>query len=340
MLILSLIFFFSLFFLVVGADIFLKSAEKIGLAMGLSPFVVGVTIVAFGTSFPEVFTGMAAVFMNTTEIIPASAFGSNIANILLVVGVSAVLGKKLVVTKNLIDIDLPLLAISTAVLIAVLLPFGRGNEDVVITRVESVILLATYIAYLLYTFFHKEEKQEDEKTENLKKLPSREERREHLLVKKEIDKKKPKIYPKDIILLISGGVMLAFSANYLVNSIVEISEALKIGVGVISLLAVAIGTSLPELVVCAKAAMQNKPEVALGNVFGSNTFNTFVVIGLPGIFAEISLDEPTLLIGFPVMIIATLLFVISGISRRIHSWEGIFFLALYVIFAAKVVGIL
>jgi cation:H+ antiporter len=331
MIILALVFVVSLFFLVFGADLFLKSAEKIGLSMGLSPFVVGVTIVAFGTSFPELFTAVTAAFMNVTELIPASAIGSNIANILLVVGISAVIGKKLVVTKNLIDIDLPLLAIGTVILIGVVYPWG-DKDTLLITRAESAILLLTYGAYLLYTFSHKEDEED-----HLEKIPTRRERRKHIILKKE--SKVLKVTVKDWLLLVLGGVFLAVSANYLVSSVIEISSILKVGVGVISILAVAIGTSLPELVVSAKAALKGKPEVALGNVFGSNVFNSFVVIGIPGIFKNIEIDEVTFSIGFPIMILSTLLFVISGISRRIHNWEGIFFLALYVIFTAKILSL-
>jgi cation:H+ antiporter len=331
MLIPILIFLLSTLFLVLGADIFLKSAEKIGLALGLSPFVVGVTIVAFGTSFPELFTAVSAAFMNVTELIPASVVGSNIANILLVVGISAVVGKRLVVTKNLIDIELPLLAIGTVILIGVVYPWG-SEDSLLITRTESFILLLTYGAYLLYTFFHKEED-----VENLEKIPTRKERRKHIVLSKET--KKLKITTKDWILLIIGGVLLAFSAQYLVSSVIEISSLLGIGIGVISILAVAVGTSLPELVVSAKAALKGKPEVALGNVFGSNVFNSFVVIGLPGMFKNIEIDEITFSIGFPIMVLATLLFVISGISRRIHNWEGIFYLTLYIIFTAKILNL-
>ncbi len=331
-----IIFAISLFFLVLGADIFLKSAERIGLALGLSSFVVGVTIVAFGTSFPELFTAITAAFMGVTEMIPASVIGSNIANILLVVGISAVIGKKLVMTKSLIDVDLPLLAIGTVIVMGVIYPW-RG-EELVITRAESIILLATYVVYILYTFLHKDEYYEEEI--EIKKIPSRKERRQHLsLQKKKIDKK-PKIIPKDILLLLFGGVALAVSARYVVSSVIDIASYLEIGVGVISILAVAVGTSLPELVVSVKAAIKGNPEVALGNVFGSNIFNFFVVIGLPGLFVNINIDEVTFQIGFPVMVLATFLFVISGISRRIHNWEGIFFLALYLLFVGKVIGFL
>ncbi len=331
MILLALIFVLSLFFLVAGADVFLKSAEKIGIAFGLSPFIIGVTIVAFGTSFPELFTAMVAAFRGVTEIIPANAIGSNIANILLVVGVSAVVGKKLVVTKNLIDIDLPLLSIGTVILIGVIFPWGEEGP-VLITRPESVILLLAYGAYLLYTFFHEEDE------DRLEKIPTRKERRGHIITKGKNLQEKPKVKVtiKEWVFLFGGGLTLALAAKYLVDSIIGISDYLGIGVGVISILAVAIGTSLPELVVSAKAAFRGKPEVALGNVFGSNVFNSFIVIGLPGIFTNIEVDAVTFSIGFPIMIFATLLFVISGISKCIYNWEGIFFIALYVIFIGKV----
>jgi cation:H+ antiporter len=324
-----LIFIISLFFLVLGADFFLRSAEKIGLAIGLSPFIVGVTIVAFGTSFPELFTSITAVFMGATEMVVANAVGSNIANILLVVGISAIVGGRLAMTKNLIDVELPLLAIGTVILMGVVYPWGE--KEALITRTESIILLTTYLIYLFYTFTHKEEEVEQET------LPTRKERRKHLTASEQLEK--PRINAKDIVFLIGGGLALTLSARFLVSSVIEISAFLGIGVGVISILAVALGTSLPELVVSVKAAFQKKPEIALGNIFGSNVFNYFVVIGLPGVFTNINIDEKTLLIGFPIMILTTLLFVISGISRTIHNWEGFFYITLYVIFVGKILNI-
>ncbi len=326
---LIIIFIFSLFFLVLGAEVFLKNAERIGLSLGLSPFVIGVTIVAFGTSFPELFTSIMAVSMGVTEMIPANVIGSNIANILLVVGISAILGKKLVVTKNLIDIDLPLLSIGTVILIGVVYPWGE--ENALVTRPESIILILIYGVYLLYTFFHKEIEEND-----LIAIPARKTKMKNPT---STENEKPKTSFKEWGLLFLSGVVLTFSAKYLIVSVIGISELLNIAVGVISILAVAIGTSLPELIVSAKAAMKGNPEVALGNVFGSNVFNSFIVIGIPGLFSNIKIDETTLLIGFPIMILSTLLFVISGISRRIHNWEGFFFIGLYVIFVIKILGI-
>ena len=124
-------------------------------------------------------------------------------------------------------------------------------------------------------------------------------------------------------------------AKYLVESVINLSDMFNIGAGVIAITAIAIGTSLPELIVSVRAAVQRKSEIALGNIFGSNLFNMLVVIGLPGLFTTLPLDEKTFSIGLPVMAAATLLFVVSGISRRIHMWEGAFYLILYVFFIGK-----
>lgn len=305
----------------------MQSAEKIGLALGLSPFIIGALIVGIGTSFPELISSLVAVFHGVTEIVPANAIGSNIANILLIVGISAIIGRRLVVSKSLIDLDLPLLAIGTVLFLGIV-------WDRQITFFESLLLLATYLIYILYTIVHKDDAEVS--GEALEVLPSRPTRRHHLTPP--FEKKggeRPKIKPRDIILLIVGIVALSLGANYLITSVVRLSEILAVATGVIAISAVAVGTSLPELMVSAKAALRRKSEVALGNIFGSNVFNILVVVGLPGLFKTLSIDQQTFAVGIPAMALATLLFVISGISRRIHVWEGAFYLALYLLFVAK-----
>lgn len=299
-----IVFVVALVVLVKGADWLIESSEKIGLAFGLSPFIVGVTIVGIGTSFPELISSIVAIFQGVPEVVVANAVGSNIANILLIVGVSALIGRRLVVSKDLIDLDLPLLACATVLFLGVL-------WDAQVTVGESLLMLFTYGGYFLYTLFSKDD------DENKKKI------------------KKPKLIPKDFIFLVLGIVGLVVGAKYLIDALVELSTLLNIATGVIAITAVAIGTSLPELLVSAKAALRGKSEVALGNIFGSNVFNALVVVGLPGLFTTLPVDEKTFLIGVPTMAIATLLFVISGISKKIYIWEGFFFLSIYVLFIAK-----
>lgn len=325
-----IVFIISLAVLVKSAGWLLSGAERIGLAIGLSPFIVGVTIVGLGTSLPELISSFIAVFEGVPEIVVANAVGSNIANILLVVGLSTVIGRRLVVTKNLIDLDLPLLAIGTTLMIGV-------AWDREVTFLESVILLITYGVYFAYTILHRDDVKTEEDTELAVFI-----KKNSAYISK-VSKKIaeiPRIALRDFGLLAAGAIGLFLGAKYLVESVINLSDMFNIGAGVIAITAIAIGTSLPELIVSVRAAVQRKSEIALGNIFGSNLFNMLVVIGLPGLFTTLPLDEKTFSIGLPVMAAATLLFVVSGISRRIHMWEGAFYLILYVFFIGKLFNLL
>jgi len=317
----TIIFIISLAVLVKGADWLLIKAEKIGVAFGLSHFITGIVIVGVGTSLPELVSSLVATFRGVTEIVAANAVGSNIANILLVVGLSAVISGRLSVVKSLINIDLPLLAISTVLFLGV-------AWDRQVTLAESIFLIVMFGIYLAYIILFKD----DEQKESIEILPSRVERIKN---KKSESDSKQKITVKDLLMLALGIVCLILGAKYLVESVVKLSEILQIGVGVISLAAVALGTSLPELIVSIRAAWQKKTDIALGNIFGSNVFNILLVVGIPGLFKTLIIDEKTFAIGIPTMIVATFIFVISGISRKIHVYEGAMYLVIYVFFIGK-----
>jgi cation:H+ antiporter len=327
----SAVFIVSLALMIKSADWLLEKSEKMGLALGISPFIVGVTIVGAGTSFPELISGLMAVWQKATEIVVANAVGSNIANILLVIGISAVVARKIEVHKSLIDLDLPLLAISTALTLGVV-------WDRQVTLAEAIFLLLTYAIYLTYTMKHKEE--EDAGIVARKDLPDivpsvvlKDDKKEHKSIRR------PKIKSNDLILLLAGIVGLFLGSKYLIKSVIELSLILNVTAGLIAITAVALGTSLPELLVSAKAAKRGKADIAIGNIFGSNVFNLLVVIGFPALFSTLVVDEKTFVIGIPVLVIATLVFVISGISRKIHIWEGLMYLALYILFIVKLFNI-
>ncbi|PIP33957.1 conjugal transfer protein TraR [Candidatus Falkowbacteria bacterium CG_4_10_14_0_2_um_filter_48_10] len=319
------VFCVSLFFMVKGADWLIASAEKIGLAFGLSPFIIGITIVGVGTSLPELISALAGVWKGVPDIVAANAVGSNIANILLIIGLSAVAAGCLTVKKSLIDLDLPLLFISTII-------FLGAAWDKKINLGESIVLLAAYGVYLLYTG---KQKNIDEKNGDLEVLPSRSDRRSATLPAATEPSGIGKISIKDVLFLLLGLSALAVGAKYLIDSLIAISTGLHIATGLIAITAVAFGTSLPELLVSIKAAWAKKSEIALGNIFGSNVFNILVVVGLPGLFKTLPIDDQTYSLGLPLMAVSTLMFVISGISRKIHIWEGAFFLITYVLFLAK-----
>ena len=312
----TIVFIISLIGLIKGADLLLEKSEKIGRIIKLSPFVIGVIFVGLGTSLPELTSSLMAVFKGYTQIVPANVIGSNIANILLIVGIASIIAGRLIVTKNLIDLELPLLALSTMFFFGVV-------WDGKIVLAESLFLLAFFGIYFSYIILHKDEKEEKKKIEE-----------PQLKINKE------KIKGKDILLLVVGAILLFLGAKFLIDSVVSLATILGVAVGVITLVAVAVGTSLPELIVSVKAALQKKSEIALGNIFGSNAFNLLLVIGLPGLFATLYLDSQTITYGLPFLAAATFLFIISGISRTIHLYEGAMFVIIYVFFIGKLFGFL
>ena len=323
------VFLVALVVLVKGADWFVESSEVLGLAAGLSPFIVGVTIVAIGTSLPELLTSIFAVFNNATEIAAANAVGSNIANILLILGLSAIFAGKLVITRSLIDIDLPIFFIVS------ILFFGVAMDGD-ITWKEAIVLLLAYIVYFVYSSLQREGKEE---SREVSILPSRDVRRQQEEEKRGL-KEKPRISWKVMTFFVLGIVGLYFGSKYVVDATLKISEIASIAPAMVAITAVAIGTSLPELTVSIQAARKGKHEIAIGNVFGSNIFNILVVVGLPALIKNLTIDVNTLPLGIPVMVLASLFFVISGISQRIHKWEGAMYLIFYLFFIGKLFNLL
>jgi len=325
---LIIIFIASLALLVKGSGWFLSGAERIGVKFGLSPFVIGVLLVGIGTSLPELVSSLAAVFKGVNEVVVANAVGSNIANILLVLGVAMIIGRKLLVTKNLIDLELPLLTVSTVLFLTVV-------YDGKVVLPESLLLLTAYLIYLLYSLFSKEEEAGAviaEKSEQIQRKVEEEESGLSSLI--------TWIFSlKSYFSFVVGIVAIFFGAKYLIESVVDLSVMLDIAPGVISITAIAFGTSLPELFVSIRAVLDGKSELAIGNILGSNAFNALIVLSVPGLFGTLSIDEKTLSIGIPIMALVTLLFVISGISKKLYHWEGMMFLILYVLFIFKLFGI-
>jgi len=321
------IFCVSLFILIKAADYFTESAEKIGLALKISPFIIGVTIISIGTSLPELATSIIAVIKNQTEIVAANAIGSNIANILLIVGLSALVAGKLVVRRSLIDIDLPLLASATALIVVVL-------WDKQVTMGEGIVAILGYTVYAAYNI--KDDKEKKTKPEGImpgEDIPATREFRHHFRKRiRDWNIKLPAI-------LLCSVIFIYFGADWTIKAITEIALIIGIPSSLVVMSAMAVGTSLPELVVSVGAARKGKFEIALGNVFGSNIFNILMVIGIPALFKTLTVDNITYAVGIPFVVGSTVLYVFSGISKRIYNWEGMMYLLIYVLFLAKLFGL-
>ncbi len=298
------VFVVSLTALVVASDWFIGSAEKIGTYMGIPSFIIGVTIVAFGTSLPELATSIAAVMSGSSEIVVGNVIGSNITNILLVLGISAFVAGNMKIDFDVMNIDMPLLFGS-----AFLLYFAL--YDLQFTLVEASIFIIALVVFLMNSFSGKKDNDEDKG-----------------------DKPNAKTYT----MLVIGAALVYFGATYTILAMTEIATIMAIDPHIIALGAVALGTSLPEVVVSVKAAKAGNHGMAIGNVLGSNMFNTFAVMSIPRFFGDLKIPEDTLTFDTPFMLAATILFGMICLTRKISKWEGAMLIIFYVFFISQLVG--
>lgn len=305
LLIFSLIFVASLLVLVKASDFFTDSAEKIGLYIGLPPFIIGVTIVSIGTSLPELISSILAVVEGSSEIVVANVVGSNIANIFLIIGAACLIGSKsLRITYDLVSVDLPLFVGSAFLLVL-------SVWDQKFSAGEALIFVIAYIMYLFYTIRDSEEEEEQEQEDNINESKSS----SYLL--------------RQVLIVILSIIFIYLGAKYTIDSLVKISEILNIGKEIIAVSAVALGTSLPELVVTINAAKKGQEEVAIGNVLGSNIFNTFMVMGIPGLVGRLTIPETVLTGGVPTLLAGTFLLFFATQDKKLTIWEGWLFLIMY-----------
>lgn len=314
------VFVVSVVALVLSADRFTMGAEELGLYLGMAPYVVGVTIVAIGTSLPELVSSLFAIYEGSPEIVAGNVIGSNITNIFLVLGFSAVIGARLSVSYEIINVDLPMLVASAAFVVI-------SGWDGVVTAPEGILLVCGAVVYLAYAVSisrqrgRLHEEIEEDLEEELKVVEGR------------LD---PWVWPRILV----GATVLYFSAEYTVRSVIQLSEALGVGADVIAVSAVALGTSLPELAVSLGASRRGNLDVAMGNVLGSSVFNGFAVLGIPALFTQLPVESQVLNVGVPMMVIATLLFFFMAQDREITRWEGTLLLLLYLLFLGKLFGLL
>ncbi|MBU0981851.1 calcium/sodium antiporter [Patescibacteria group bacterium] len=306
-----LVFALALFVLIKSADFFTEYSEKLGKILNVPQFIIGVTIIALGTSLPELMTSIIATLRDETAIVSANVVGSNIANILLIGGFSSILAGTIAVEKSLIKIDLPLLIGVTAILITTL-------WDGQFTFLEGIIMLLTYGIYVIYNY--NEHNSTKEKFSEMAK---------HTMEKKE--KPSPKIFL--VIVLSCVGIFLG--ADYTVKAVTEISSILNIASAAIAVSTIAIGTSLPELFVSYKAIKKKNFELVVGNIIGSNIFNATIVMAIPSFISPLYVQSSIINIAVPFLIIATILFAFSGIERKIFSFEGALYGLIYLIFIGQ-----
>ena len=295
--------------LVKGADWLVDGASAIAKHFGISDLVIGLTVVAFGTSMPEFVVNMVSVAEGSTDLAITNILGSNIINTFVILGLTALV-YPIVSQKRSRDFDIPFSIIAGVLVItfvAIQLPFGEAERG--IGRTGGIILLTLFIYFLYNTFRHAKEHPEDAESENIKEIPTR----------------------RAIALILGGFVGLVVGGELIVKSAVDIATHLGVSEAVIGLTVVALGTSLPELATSVIAATKHNSDIALGNVIGSNIFNVFFVLGTSAVvhplpaYEGIELDAIVATLGSIVVWLA----VKTNKERKIQRWAGALLLIIY-----------
>ena len=303
-----ILFIIGFFLLIKGADLLVDGSASIAKKLKISSIVIGLTIVAFGTSAPEFIVNIFANVRGNSEIAIGNILGSNIANILLILGISAII-YPITAKKNTVLKEIPLSLLAAIVLGLMandLIIDGAGFSG--ITRIDGFILLSFFIIFLYYTFgITKSDKD---------------------IVEEEI---KVFSYSKAVIFIILGLAGLVIGGKWIVDGAIKIAELFNISQSLIGLTIVAIGTSLPELATSAIAAYKKQSDIAIGNVVGSNIFNIFWILGASAIIRPLPFSNSSNGDIAMTIFASVILFIVMFIGKKrvIERWQGVFMVTLY-----------
>jgi cation:H+ antiporter len=310
----------GLVLLVAGAEVLVRGAAKLAAQFGIPPLVIGLTVVAFGTSAPETAVSVQAAFNNSGDLAIGNVIGSNIANVLLILGMTALVAP-LIVSRQLIRLDVPIMIGASLVVYAL-------AWDGSLSRLDGAILFAGVLSYTGFLIISsRRDKAAAADDEFAKEFGLNE-------------PAKPYTWLINLGLIIAGLVLLVTGSNFLVEGAVQLARALGLSELVIGLTVVAIGTSLPELATSIMAAIKGERDIAVGNIVGSNIFNLLCVLGLASMISPeaIKVAANALAFDFPVMIaVAVACLPIFFAGYRINRWEGLLFLAYYVAYTVYLV---
>lgn len=293
----------GLVLLVLGGEGLVRGSSSIALRFGVSPLVIGLTIVAFGTSSPELLVSLQAVLNGNSDISLGNVIGSNIGNIGLILAVSALI-RPLTVQMQIIKREIPFMIFVSVLITIVIIIFS------VFSFMLGIVFTAILIAYIFITL--KNSKNEKIVTTD---LPS---------IKKEVS------LLVSVFFVLGGLLSLIIGSDLFVKGSVSLAKIFGVSDLVIGLTIVAIGTSLPELVTSVVAATKNETDIAIGNVVGSNIFNILGILGITGIVGKLSLESINLVDLGALLLFALIILPLSKTQFVLQRWEGGLLLALYV----------
>lgn len=298
--------------LIKGADYFVEGSSNLAKALKIPTLIIGLTVVAFGTSAPEAVVSIVASTKGSNEIALSNIIGSNIFNLLAVLGISAIV-KGLKASRQIITKDFLFSILATLVLIAMMFDkFLSGDKLNIITRGEGLVLLSILVLYV-YSLILTASKE------------------------KKLIKEKHKLTPRDILMLVLGLSAVILGGELVVKSSQQIALNLGISETLVGLTIVSIGTSLPELVTSIVAAKKGETDIALGNVIGSNIFNILFVLGISSTLSPILVNSQSLIDVLILLGITIICYIFTIYNQRIGRTKGIIMTLTYLIFMIYII---
>lgn len=300
--------------LIKGADLFVDGASSLARNFKISKMLVGLTIVAFGTSAPEFAVSIQGMLSGSGDIVLGNVIGSNILNILLILGTASMF-HTLKVSNTTVKKEIPITLLLTSALIILMNDQFLGAGENMLTRGDGIIILLFFSVFIYHLFSMMRHKPEEtEEDENIYSLP------------------------KSVVFTILGIIAIIIGSNLVVNSATEIAQMIGISERMIALTIVALGTSLPELVTSIVATRKGEYDIAIGNVVGSNIFNIGIVLGLPiAIFGNTHVGTFNVMdLGF-LFLSALALLIFAGNDYKIRKREGIFLLFMFVLYYTLII---
>ena len=314
-----LLLILGFFVLIKGSNLFVDGASNVAKKLKIPTIIIGLTLVSFGTSMPELSASINSAIIGNSDMNFGNVVGSNIFNLLVVIGCSA-LFVPLVVSKQIIKYDLPILL----GLYSLLSLFAMVITPNVISRWEAIVIFVLSIVYTVFLILRnkkeiKEEREKDE-TEEEKKLQNNNK------------------WLKNIVFVVIGLACIVFGGRIVVNNATQIAQYLKVNDLVIALTVVAIGTSLPELVTSIVAAKKGENDIAIANVVGSNIYNILLILGLSTTISPMNVATNPNFIDVAFMVFTTILFIFFVFKNKtVKRWQGITMILLYVAYVIYII---
>ena len=295
----------SLVILYYGAEGLVFGASSLAKRIGVSPLIIGLTIVSIGTSMPELVVSAKSAMSGQSGIAIGNVLGSNMFNVGIILGLSAII-YPLAVKRQLLKFDVPIMILTSVLFLLLFLDYG-------IARLEALFMVVLFVLYISYLLITSKKNPKDKNNQ-------------------ESDIKVSKHWLLDLIFIVAGLLALVFSSDLLVDNSIIIAQRLGMSEAMIGLTIIAAGTSMPELATSVVAAIKKPSDIAIGNIVGSNIFNILLILGVTGLIQPISTPEINYMDTLFVVILGLVLWLFIKFSSHVRRWQGVIFILIYVFY--------